>query len=270
VLDYIEEFSNCKFNDGDRDDRIDSTSQAINYFNTTRRVISEYSGTTGNFNIAFRNLDPETKIIIAQHMERNQQSSIVFSVWNPSRGKLHVFGEYLSETSAPETTRKAVALILKGISGGAVQDLRGIRWFGSELMHSKATGDISNLYSAARVRVDKVYNYDEGAAVLRLCRLFGRDPPDIAIHQRCDLLKKQLLSWNYEKTLKEQKPARGNGFARALCLTVAAVWTSGRYKTSVKTLPPYSAARDNAYKAHVKALAGTQESLPGKYAWMQK
>jgi predicted phage terminase large subunit-like protein len=258
VWDYIEEMA--VFDRGVHDEWVDTTSQAINYFLTTRRVFSQYGGDTGNFEIGFRKLDPETKIVIGQWMDRSQQSSIVMALWNPLKGKLHVFGEYYNELSIPETVKGSVGFLFKTIGGVDMKDVRSLKWFGSELMHSKAAGNIQVQYASQRISLGQVKNYDEGTAINRIGQLLIQK--NISIHHRCDALKQQMLSWTYEKSGKEYRTIEGHCFCKALCLTVSAIWATTSIKKEVKPIKPYSTESAKAY-----ALNKSPETLD-KNSWM--
>ncbi|MDD5394954.1 MAG: phage terminase large subunit [Thiothrix sp.] len=259
IKDYIEEMA--VFDRGTHDEWVDTTSQAINYFFSTKRVFSQYGGETSNFEVGLKNLDRESQIIVSQWMDRNQQSSIIMSLWNPNKGKLHVFGEYFNELSVPETIRGSMGLIFRSIGKVDFKDIRSLKWFGSELMHSKAVGNIQMQYAAQKIRLERVMNYDEATAINRLGRLFVQK--NIAVHRRCDNLKSQMLSWTYEKSGNTYRTAEGCGFCRALCLSVAAIWTSGQIKKKVEFIKPYSREAQAVYGEN------KQGGMPDKYGWMK-
>lgn len=258
VWDYIEEMA--VFDRGVHDEWVDTTSQAINYFLTTRRVFSQYGGEAGNFEVGFKRLDPDSRIVIGQWMDRSQQSSIVMALWNPTKGKLHVFGEYYNELSIPETVKGSVGFLFKTIGGVDMKEVKTLKWFGSELMHSKAAGNIQYQYASQKISLGQVKNYDEGTAINRIGRLLIQK--NISIHKRCDALKQQMLSWTYEKSGKEYRTIEGHGFCKALCLTVSAIWNTQTIKKTVTPIKPYSRESAKAY-----ASLENQVVAPDKNAW---
>jgi predicted phage terminase large subunit-like protein len=274
VNDFIEEFS--VFPNGTHDDRIDSTSQAMNYLLAHRRVWPDYKGEAKTFKIDFNDLNDSSVLIIAQYMESDLTSSCIMALWSKRSGSFYVFDECVSETPRPEVVVPAVLSRVRNDSNGLVNNvetLKRFKWYGNPLMSNKggAMGDMVDAYRKQKVNVNAFQNQDELGSVIRVSLLLSRRA--LSIHTRCAQLRQQMQEWGMEN----KKPAQGHGLCRALALAVTVLWDNGTLRKREVPLKPYSARKTKFKNENDIAMAqgriaekvvGKKDSKPHDPGWV--
>jgi len=237
VWDIIDEL--CTFDRAVHDERVDTLSQAINYYNIMQRVWSEYEGKMYNFKTLWEAIERDTQPIITHWVEKNLTYSALISLWNSRTKVLWIIAEYQSNNSMASMIVKSLTSILKLVfrDNKDAWDLNRYLHFGSPLMFTKATGDVAEGFQKEGLAINQV-RYDERGSILRIANLFYNK--NIIIHARCIDMHDKIISWSMDDNTKNPEPEReGYGICRSLCLTASAIWESGFVKAAPKDRKPY-------------------------------
>jgi hypothetical protein len=237
VWDIIDEL--CLFDRGAHDERVDTLSQAVNYYNVMQRIWSDYDGKIYNFKTLWEAIERDTNPIIAHWVDKNLNYSCLISLWNSRTKKLWVLAEYHATTTLADTICLTIKAMLKLIFKDNADgwDLNKYLHFGSPLMFNKATGNVAEGFNKQGIGLIQI-RYDERGSILRMADLFFRK--SVIMHARCFELKEKIMSWTMDDNEKNPEPEiTGYGPCRALCLTGAAIWESGFMKTPVQKRKSY-------------------------------
>lgn len=246
---FIQEVS--QFPGGAHDDIVDALTVAYDCHSPhLRRVFPDFSnGHLLSFKIDFNNISQNSTLIISSWMDRNLETSCIMALWNQDKGKLFVFGDYVSPNPYPQTTIIKLASMLRVYSGGKKRDLKGFEWYGNKLMFSNQR-NMQTEYRRRSVHLREGVNYDEFSAISRVATLIKYSA--IRIHPQCGDLIRQMQDWTTSnKPISSGQEIDEFGLCRALTLMASMLYDTGRMRRPQKKVDPYS-KKGNMYKKQLQ------------------
>lgn len=244
VWDVIDEL--CSFDRGKHDERVDTLSQAINYYNIMQRIWSDYDGKMYNFKTVWESIEQDSTPIIAHWIDKNLTYSAIISLWNARTKKLWVIACYQSLNTLVDVILVNLNSILKVIfkDNNDAWNMDNYIHFGSPLMFNKATGDIAESFTKKGIALNAIA-YNENGSIFRSAELFFKK--SAIIHSRCYELRDKIMTWTMDENDKNPQPEiAGFGLCRCLCLTVSAIWESGFMKQPKKKRTYYKGIKQQA------------------------
>ena len=145
-------------------------------------------------------------------------------------------------------------LVIRAIGAEKVEKTR-LRWIGNDIMFSKGHWDIAGSYiraqAAYRIYIRQAKNYNEAGAINTINRLISTN--QLVIHNRCNLLSQEMLSWAYKDSENPLPDKEGYVLARALCLVTSVI----REVPQAQKKPPV----DRSYSKERTAILETLDRL---------
>jgi predicted phage terminase large subunit-like protein len=182
-------------------------------------------------------------------------------VWSLLNGRLRLYNDICmthptAEELAAEVESKLVVPITS--KSGFVTMTKAI---GNDAFFEVVNENVGKVLKREGVRVRPVHNYDENAAILKINRMFNENK--IVVHTDCVDSDVQIKGWIYEKG----KIAEGFPMARALCLLVNELRTSGRL-VERGAPPPYTEQKKRVREQlKSRGIYGGQQAIDSNRQW---